>query len=45
MLHVNAHSVNNKVDTLQSIITERNLDVCAIRETWLKLEDCDLAIK
>ena len=43
--HVNAHSVNNKVGTLQSIITERNLDICAITETWLKLEDDDLTIK
>ena len=43
--HVNAHSVNNKVGTLQSIITERNLDICAIMETWLKLEDDDLTIK
>ena len=43
--HVNAHSVNNKVSTLQSIITERNLDICTIRETWLKLEDDDLTIK
>ena len=43
--HVNAHSVNNKVGTLQSIITERNLDICAVMETWLKLEDDDLTIK
>ena len=43
--HVNAHSVNNKVGTLQSIITDRNLDICAITETWLKLEEDDLTIK
>ena len=43
--HVNVHSVNNKVGILQSIITERNLDICAITETWLKLEDDDLTIK
>ena len=42
---VNAHSVNNKVGALQSIITERNLDICTITETWLKLEDDDLTIK
>ena len=43
--HVNAHSVNNKVGTLQSIITERNLDICTVTETWLKPEDNDLTIK
>ena len=42
--HVNAYSVNNKVGTLQSIITERNLNICAITETWLKLGD-DLTSK
>ena len=43
--HVNAHSVNNKIGTLQSIITERNLDICAITETWLNLEGDDLTTK
>ena len=43
--HVNAHSVNNKVGTQESIVTEGNLDICAIMETWLKLENDDSTIK
>ena len=43
--HINAHSANNKVGTLQSIISERIRDICAIMETWLKLEGDDSTIK
>ena len=37
--HINARSVCNKTLELQTYITERSIDVCAITETWLRPDD------
>ena len=36
---VNARSVVNKVESLQQHILEREVDMCAIMETWIKSSD------
>ena len=37
--HINARSVCNKTLELQTYITERSIDICAITETWLRPDD------
>ncbi len=37
--HLNAQSVRNKTVTIVDYICERNIDVCAITESWLKEGD------
>ena len=37
--HINARSVCNKTLELQTYITERSIDLCAITETWLRPDD------
>ena len=39
MSHINARSVCNMSLELQTYITERSIDLCAITETWLRLDD------
>ena len=43
--HVNAHSIINKVSQFQLEICDRNTDICAITETWIKQEDVDTVTK
>ena len=42
--HINACSIVNKVDPYQMELTDSNIDVCTIMETWLKTDD-DLTMK
>ena len=35
----NAQSIRNKTDVIHDYILEKNLDICAIVETWLKQKD------
>ena len=37
----NAHSISNKVSQFQLEICNRNTDICAITETWIKQDDID----
>ena len=37
--HINSRSIVNKIEPFQQLITDKDIDVCAIRETWSKLED------
>ena len=37
--HINACSIVNKIDPYQMELTNSNIDVCAITETWLKTDD------
>ena len=43
--HVNACSIINKVSQFQLEICDRNIDICAITETWIKQDDIDAVIK
>ena len=43
--HVNARSIINKVNQFQLEICERNTDICAITETWIKQDDIDSVTK
>ena len=43
--HVNGHSITNKVSQFQLEICDRNTDICAITETWIKQEDIDAMTK
>ena len=36
LLSVNARSICNKTNSFQQYITENNIDLCAITETWIK---------
>ena len=37
--HINAHSVKNKIASLQHYLCHSRIDVCAITETWIKQDD------
>ena len=37
--HINACSIVNKIDPYQIELTDNNIDICAITETWLKTDD------
>ena len=39
--HVNAGSIANKVDQFQIEVLDRDIDACAITETWIKQDDID----
>ena len=39
--HVNARSIANKVDQFQIEVLDRDIDACAITETWIKQDDID----
>ena len=43
--HVNSCSIINKVSQFQLEICDRNTDICAITETWIKQDDIDAVIK
>ena len=43
--HVNAHSITNKVSQCQLEICDRNTDICAITEMWIKQDDIDAMTK
>ena len=43
--HVNAHSITNKVSQFQLEICDRNTDICAITEMWIKQDDIDAVTK
>ena len=42
--HINAQSIVNKIDPYQMELNDSNIDICAITETWLKIDD-DLIMK
>ena len=42
--HINAQSIVNKIDPYQMELNDCNIDICAITETWLKIDD-DLTMK
>ena len=39
--HVNARSITNKVNQFQIEVLDRDIDICAITETWKKQDDID----
>ena len=41
---MNAQSIVNKTDPYQMQLNDSNIDICAITETWLKIDD-DLTMK
>ena len=43
--HVNTCSITNKVSQFQFKICDRNSDICAITETWIKQDDIDAMTK
>ena len=43
--HINADSFTNKVSQFQLEICDRNIDICAITETWIKQDDIDAMTK
>ena len=45
ILHVNAHSITNKVSQFQLESCSGNIDICAITETWIKQNDIDAMTK
>ena len=44
LCHIDACSIVKKIDPYQMELTEKNTDICAIMETWLKTDD-DLIMK
>ena len=46
MLLLNARSIRNKLDDLETLMSESNPDVVAVTETWLTpdISDCEIAI-
>ena len=45
MLTLNARSVKNKADQVAELILEKDIDVCAITETWLSGSERDSVIR
>ena len=45
ILHINAHSIINKVSQFQLEICDKNTDICAITETWIKQDDIGTVTK
>ena len=39
LAHVNAWSIRNKISSCQHYLQDEKIDMCAITETWLKLDD------
>ena len=39
LAHINAHSVKNKIASLQHYLCDSQIDVCAITNTWIKQDD------
>ena len=39
LAHINARSIKNKIPQFQEYITNENIYLCAITETWLKTDD------
>ena len=39
--HINVRSIENKIPQFQEYITNVNIDLCAITETWLKPDNGD----
>ena len=39
LAHINSRSIVNKIEPFQQLITDEAINVCAITETWIKLED------
>ena len=45
LAHINARSPGNKIQPFQQYIIDSNIDICAIKETWIKKDDIDMATK
>ena len=43
LVHINARSIKNKIIQFQEYITNVNIDLCAITETWSKPDEDDTA--
>ena len=39
LAHINSRSIVNKLEPFQQLITDEDIDACAITETWIKPED------
>ena len=39
LAHINAHSVKNKIASLQHYLCDSWIDICAITKTWIKQDD------
>ena len=39
LAHIKAHSVKNKIASLQHYLCDSQIDICAITETWIKQDD------
>ena len=45
LAHINATSIVNKIQPFQQYIIDKNIDTCAITETWIKKDDIDMITK
>ena len=43
--HINTHSIINKISQFQLEICDKNTDICAMTETWIKQDDVDTLTK
>ena len=45
LAHINARSIVNKIQPFQQYIVDKNIDICAITETWIKKGDIDMVTR
>ena len=45
LAHINARSIVNKIQPFQQYIVDKNIDICAITETWIKKDDIDIVTR
>ena len=44
LAHINARSIVNKIQPIQYIV-DKNTDICAVTETWIKKDDTDMVTR
>ena len=45
LAHINARSTVNNIQPFQQYIVDKNIDICAITETWIKKDDIDMVTR
>ena len=45
LAHINARSIVNKIQPFQQYTVDKNIDICAITETWIKKDDIDMVTR
>ena len=45
LAHINTRSIVNKIQPFQQYIVDKNIDICAITETWIKKDDIDMVTR